>query len=229
MKQPWEWEEEDIIRLVDDRISEGIDLEFKGCDALTSSGWKKELAKDVSACANSAGAAIIYGIVEDRNTHEALRIDAGFDPKSINIETLERIINSNIQRKIDGIRYKVISLTMSHPGKVIFLLYVPESSRAPHMANHRFYRRFNYESVYMDEFEVRDRYRRETYPSREIVEAWFEDGINPTIDRLQRESTLLLEETWTWDAHQKLFKGFVSVGDFSTFSANEEDFLNTPL
>lgn len=130
MKQPWEWDEDDIIRLVDERVSESINVEFKGCGALRGDGWRTELAKDVSAFANSAGAAIIFGIAEDRNTHEAKSIDGGYDPREINIESLEQVINSRIHRKIEGIRYNVISLNKTNPGRVLFLLYIPESSRA---------------------------------------------------------------------------------------------------
>ena len=226
MKQPWQWDEDDIIRLVKDRISENINLEFKSCDALTDKGWRGELAKDVSAFANSAGATIIYGIIEDRATHEAKSIDLGYDPREINIESLEKIINSRIQRKIDGIHYKVIALNKTCPGRVIFLLSIPESSRAPHMADHHFYKRYNYESVYMDEYEVRERYRRETYPSRDIVRAWFDDAINPTIEFLQREEQLLCEETWTWDRQNEMFKELRPIGDSWSFSPNEEDFLS---
>ena len=226
MKQPWQWDEDDIIRLVEDRISESINLEFKSCDALADKGWRKELAKDVSAFANSAGATIIYGIIEDRATHEAKSIDLGYDPRDINIESLEQVINSHIQRKIDGIHYKVITLSKTNPGRVIFLLSIPESSRAPHMADHRFYKRYNYESVYMEEFEVRERYRRETYPSHDIVRAWFDDAINPTIEFLQREEELLCDEIWTWDRQNAMFKGLRPIGDSSSFSPNEEDFLS---
>ena len=226
MRQPWEWDEDDIIRLVNDRTSESISLEFKSSDALRDQGWKTELAKDVSAFANSAGATVIYGIVENRATHEAKRIDSGYDPREINVESLEQIINSRVQRKIEGIRYKVISLDKTNPGRVIFLLHIPESSRAPHMADHRFYKRYNYESVYMEEFEVRERYRRETYPSHDIVRAWFDDAINPTIELLQREEQLLCEETWTWDRQNAMFKGLRPIGDSASFSPNEEDFLS---
>src|SRR5437764_7283721 len=103
MKEPWDWEEEDILRLVSDAETEGINLEFKSCDALTNDGWKRELAKNVSAFANSGGGTIIYGVIENRDTHAAERIDGGFDAKELNIETLEQVIVSHIQRKIDGI------------------------------------------------------------------------------------------------------------------------------
>ena len=78
----------------------------------------------------------------------------------------------------------------------------------------------------MEEYEVRERYRRETYPSHDIVRAWFDDAINPTIDLLQREAVLLSEESWTWDHRNGLFRGLSTISDSSSFSANEEDFLS---
>ncbi len=228
MKEPWEWDEADILSLIG--VAESATLEFKACDALTNKqgkDWKKEFAKDVSAFANSAGATIIYGLIENRSTHEAEQIDRGFDPREPNIETLEQIVNSRVQRKIEGVRYKAILLAKTHPGKFVYLVHVPESNRAPHMTDHRFYKRYEFQSVEMEEYEVRERYRRETYPGKDVVEAWRDDAINPFIDALQAEQQGLRQETWEWKHHYEWFSGVKTLGEESTFSANAEDFLGS--
>lgn len=226
MRDPWEWNEDDIMALVKNRVPESFNLEFKACAALTNAGWRTELAKDVSAFANSSGGTIVYGIKEDRKTHEAESIDDGYDPAELNKERLEQIINSSIQRQIEGIRYNSIPMTSTRPGKILFVIYIPESSRAPHMAHHRFYRRFECESKYMEEYEVRERYRRETYPGKEIVEAWRDDAINPLISFLEKEELCLRKETWTWNHHYSSFGELDHIGDESQFSANKEDFIS---
>src|SRR6185503_5136563 len=109
-----DWTEVDILSLVQNHISESATLEFKGCDALGKNafkGWQREFAKDVSAFANSAGGILIYGILENRETHEAESLDIGFDPQELDVEALEQIINSRIQRKIEGVTVKPIPLS----------------------------------------------------------------------------------------------------------------------
>lgn len=224
-----DWTEEDILNLIKNHLAESSTLEFKACDALRrieKKDWRKEFAKDVSAFANSAGAIVIYGIIENRRTHEAETLDAGFDPVELNIETLEQIANSQIQRAVEGIKYKAIPLSGDKQGRFAYVLDIPESNRAPHMANHRFYKRYNFESVSMEEHEVRERYRRETFPGKDVVESWRDDAINPILDTLKSERRLLESQAWTWSHHENQFNGFRRLSNNSKFSPNEEDFVN---
>jgi hypothetical protein len=224
--QPQDWNEDDLLGLVADRAQESLTLEFKACDALTNKRWKTELAKDVSAFANSAGGTIIYGIREDEHTHEAGSIDVGYDPGEINKERLEQIINSNIHRRIEGVRINAIVLHRTRPGNVLFVIHVPESGRAPHMADHRFYKRFEFASVPMEEYEVRERYRRETYPSKDIIRAWFDDALNPLISELVGEEDCLMKEYWTWNHLNNAFGGLMAKSEPINPSPNQEDFLS---
>ena len=55
----------DLDRLIADGVEENISLDYKAADSLQNTdGKKKEIAKDISAMANSAGGVIIYGIKE---------------------------------------------------------------------------------------------------------------------------------------------------------------------
>jgi hypothetical protein len=91
--------------------------------------------------------------------------------------------------------------------------------------DNRFYRRFETRCVPMEEYEVRESYRRETYPSREIVCAWRDAVINPLIDVLQREEDLINRPTGTWDRRSLTFKHFANLENFDSISANREQFL----
>jgi hypothetical protein len=56
MKEPWEWNEVDLLRLISDQVQESLTLDYKECDALQKTeGKKNEISKDVSAYANSVG------------------------------------------------------------------------------------------------------------------------------------------------------------------------------
>ena len=226
LKEPHEWTEDDLLRFISNKAQESLTLDFKGCGALTNKSWKHDFVKDVSAFANSAGGVLIYGLKESEDTHEAQEIDLGFDPTEPSKEQLEQIVNSRIHRRIEGVRYNAVSLNHSRPGRVAYVISVPESSHAPHMADHRFYRRFEFESVPMEEFEVRERYRRETYPSRDIVRAWFDDGMNPLLDSLASEQRTLGDDRWTWNHFYKSFGGLnPNQSTPLNRSANQDQFL----
>ena len=164
MREPWEWDEKDLQELVRDSVTENLTLNYKACDSLQNTDGKKaEISKDVSALANSAGGTIVYGIEEVNRV--ATSLDTGFDPNATTKEWLEQVINSRIQRKIDGIRINPVELKSIHPGRVAYVVYVPQSVRAPHQASDKkFYKRYNFESVPMEEYEIRDVARRLTMP-----------------------------------------------------------------
>jgi hypothetical protein len=183
MNAPNTWSEADLIRLIETRATESLTLDFKACEALsTSDSRKNELSKDVAAMANSAGGVLIYGVRE--LDHVATELDDGYDPSAVTKEWLEQVINSRIQRRIDGVRIHQVPLLSQRPGKVAYVVEVPQSNRAPHQSwDKRFYRRYNFESVPMEEYEVRDVANRSSSPDLEIEfqpQAAAQGSNNPT-------------------------------------------------
>ena len=170
MKNQWEWDENDLLDMVKAGTQESIELDFKESGSLQATDKKKDdISKDVSAFANSAGGTIIYGMTEDKVTHVASGLDTGSNPAEATKEWLEQVINSKIHRRIEGVRIRQIELTTTHPGKVAYVVYVPSSTRAPHQASDkRFYKRFNFQSVPMEEYEIRDVSRRGEVPDLRI-------------------------------------------------------------
>ncbi|MHC5728507.1 MAG: AlbA family DNA-binding domain-containing protein, partial [Nostoc sp.] len=161
-----EWSEETILSMIKDGVQESLELDYKECPAIfpLTDGKKKELSKDVSAFANSAGGIIIYGIKE--NGHIPTEIDTGFDPNALSKERLEQTINSNIHPRINELIIKQIELVTTNPGHVLYVVSIPQATtRAPHQAaDKRYYKRFNFESVAMEDYEIRDILRRATTP-----------------------------------------------------------------
>src|ERR1017187_263635 len=134
MKQPWEWVEADITSLISSRVHEDLTLDYKACAALQRSDKKKaEISKDVSAFANSAGGTLVYGVCEDA-AHFPAELDLGYCATEITKEWLEQVINSTIQRRIDGIRINQVQLSGTRAGRVLYVVYIPQSVRATHMA-----------------------------------------------------------------------------------------------
>jgi len=143
------WTEQGIEALITNQMKEHLELDYKEAAALArTDGKKREISKDVSAFANSAGGVIIYGVREDG--HVPVELDAGCDPNEISKEWLEQVINSNIRPRVSGIRIDQVFLSF-RPGRVAYVVTIPQSTLyPPHQASdHRYYKRFNFESCPM--------------------------------------------------------------------------------
>lgn len=171
MKPSWEWTEDDLLSMKANQIQESLNLEFKSSRALEKSDKKRiDLSKDVSALANSEGGDIIYGVAEAGNPPSQFGdIDEGIDSSKVSPEWVEQVLNSNIQRRINGLRIHPIELKKSRPSKYAYVIHIPKSYNAPHQASDkRYYKRFNFESVPMEDFEVRDVHNRREKPQLRV-------------------------------------------------------------
>jgi hypothetical protein len=116
---------------------------------------KKEISKDVCAFANSDGGVIVYGIDEyEHKAHKFSYIDGNIITK----EWLEQVINTRIQRKIPDLLIEPVRFD-NDITKTIYVVIIPRSSQVPHMTNEkRYYKRYNFESTEMEEYEIRNLY-----------------------------------------------------------------------
>jgi len=163
MTRPQDWDESDLLKLIADQVQESRTLDYKACGALgKSNGKKDEISKDVSAFANSAGGTIVYGMIE--SGHLPDRLDVGFDPDDFSREWLEQVINSRVHPRIPGIVIRPVPLVSTSPGRVAYVVCVPQSDTAHQASDKRYYKRFNFQSVMMEDYEVRDTMSRAKQP-----------------------------------------------------------------
>ena len=150
------WNQTRIEEIIKNNAEESIYLDFKASGAL-SNEKKKDICKDVSSFANSDGGVIIYGILEKDHKADSLSF---IDGDSITKEWLEQVVNDGIQRRIDGIRIHCIRFD-NDVRKTVYVLEIPISPLAPHMTkDSKYYKRFNFMSIAMEEYEVRHTYER---------------------------------------------------------------------
>lgn len=164
-RKQWEWNEEDLLRLVSDGVRESLQLEYKSSASLDFNidRNRQELAKDVTAFANSAGGTIVYGVNEKDTV--PIGLDEGVDQNVVSSERLEGLITANVSPLIRDLRVRQVPLVTSAPGRVAYVVHVPQSTTA-HMARplYRYYRRHNFKAQPMEDYEVRDVMARRTAP-----------------------------------------------------------------
>lgn len=147
-----------VKSLINNEIEESINIEFKSAEALSKvDSKKKELSKDVSAMANSNGGIIVYGINEVNHKADSISFVNG---NEFSKEWIEQVISSTIQRNIPELKIFPIR-EGGDMDKTIYIVQIPESTEAPHICkDKKFYKRYNFESVAMEEYEVRQLYGR---------------------------------------------------------------------
>lgn len=161
---------QDVQALIDNETEESIHLEFKSAGAIGKWDSKKtEMTKDVAAFANSDGGIIVYGLSECNHKASALSF---IDGTIFTKEWIEQVLNSGIQQKINNIRI----FPIRNKGKVeqsIYIVKIPKSFNTPHMSKDRkFYRRYNFEAVPMEEYEIRELYNRKSH-SKLLIQGYY--------------------------------------------------------
>ncbi|MCQ2960318.1 MAG: ATP-binding protein [Bacteroidales bacterium] len=160
----------DIQDLIDNEVEESVHLEFKSAGALGKWDSKKaEMTKDVAAFANSDGGIIIYGLSECNHKASSLSF---VDGTVFTKEWLEQVLNSGIQQKINGIKiYPIRNKSLIEQS--VYVVKIPKSFNTPHMSKDRkFYRRYNFEAVPMEEYEVRELYNRKSQ-SKLLIQGYY--------------------------------------------------------
>jgi hypothetical protein len=160
------WNEARLLKYIESEIEESLTLEYKSAEALDRfETKKKEITKDVSAMANSAGGVIVYGIAEyshgDRR-HLPERLTP-VDRRAYPREWVEQIIQA-IRPRIDNIVIHTVNLS-SGENDVAYVIEIPQSHTAHQASDHRYYKRFNFQAVPMEDYEIRDVMFREQTPN----------------------------------------------------------------
>lgn len=164
------WTVSSLQQFIENSVEESLTLEYKSADSLGRQDKKKnEITKDISSMANSAGGIVIYGITEyDQN--DKRHLPEKLDPirrTDFTKEWLENIID-NIKPKIDGLIIYPIQME-DNSNKVIYIVEIPQSTTAHQASDYRYYKRYNFKSVPMDDYEVKDVINRLKVAEADII------------------------------------------------------------
>lgn len=163
-RHPDDLTEDDLQRAVENHIPESVDLDWKKDFYKGTDAGKKELAKDVSAMANTAGGMVVIG-VDDGNQDHAHDL-APFDPVQGHGEEWIRSVLANwIQPVVPNVGVRPVK-SVSKVGKIYWVLTVPPSTQAPHAVaapgndyHFRVYVRHGTTTRTLAESEIAQRYR----------------------------------------------------------------------
>lgn len=164
-----EYNLEYLNSLIENKVEENLNLDYKAAGSLDKQNNKTtEISKDVSAMSNSDGGILIYGIKEDKvNKHLPEKIDP-INRKDFTKEWLEQIIQDKIRPRISNFKIHPIEIDND---KVVYVVKVEKSNTAHQAFDKRYYKRFNFQSTAMYDYEIRDILNRSKNP---IIELEFE-------------------------------------------------------
>jgi len=149
-----------IQKLKDAKIEESTFLDYK--EQMISDD---KLVKHVTAFSNTSGGDLIFGIKErDRGGYP---VDIPGIEDNVNKERLEQIIISNIRPRI-GVQFGKIDIPNSD--RIILIIRIPEGQNRPYYdtRSHRYYKRYNFEAIPMDEFETESLYQRRFFGASKL-------------------------------------------------------------
>lgn len=152
--------------LIENKVEENLNLDYKAAPSLDKQNNKTtEISKDVSALANSDGGILIYGIKEDNvNKHLPERIDP-INRKDFTKEWLEQIIQDKIRPRISDFKIHPIEINND---QVVYIVEVEKSNTAHQAFDKKYYKRFNFQSTAMYDYEIRDILNRTKNPEIEL-------------------------------------------------------------
>ena len=122
--------ETDLQRLIDNKVIESRQLEYKRDLTINQSSEKKEFLADVSSFANSTGGDLIIGIEADSETGEPTEI-TGIELENIDSEILkiESLIRDGISPRVWDLRIQPIAIS---DNRTVLIIRIPNSWISPH-------------------------------------------------------------------------------------------------
>ena len=151
----------DIQKLKDDKMEESAILDYK--EQMIS---ENDIIKHVTAFSNTSGGDLIFGIKE--SSRGGYPVDIPGIEDNVNKERLEQIIISNIRPRI-GVQFRKIEVPNSD--KIILIIRIPEGQNRPYydMRSNKYYKRYNYEAISMDEFEIESLYQKRFFGASKLA------------------------------------------------------------
>lgn len=152
----------DIQKLKDAKIEESEILDYK--EEMIS---ENDLIKHVTAFSNTNGGDLVFGIKE--SGRGGYPVDIPGIENNINVERLEQIILSNVRPRI-GVQFSS-KIQKPDSDRIILIIRIPEGQNRPYydMKSQKYYKRYNFEAIPMDEFEIESLYQKRFFGASKLA------------------------------------------------------------
>lgn len=201
------WAENEINALPD---GEHNYFERKGAGLLSNNDFFMDLAKALSAFANSGGGHIIIGQEDNCSITGVNRVYSGKKGKSTQSmrEWLEDIIPNLLSYPLRDFRVHEVEISSLPDDKVVIVIDIGDSKLAPHQTNVKsqlkaYYQRFGSNSVPAEHHNISLLFGRSRFPSKEVAKSWLYIVVNPLINYLTTESENLKQRKRLWEREHK--------------------------
>lgn len=163
------------------------------------SDFRRDLAKALSAFANSGGGHVLLGVRDDGSVDGV----PPFEGRTSTRERIEQIIPHLLSHPLQDFRvHEVIPAAPSAipPDRVVIVIDVGDSMFAPHQTNDTkdYYFRSGGHSIKAPHVYLEALRSRQRFPSQRVVRAWFDSVVTPLIDLFEAARTSLVDEGLTW-------------------------------
>jgi len=156
---------------------ETMRLDFKSSRLLGPDKSKRQisedLAREVSAFANTEGGALVIGIETGRDAEKAMAValSEGVDQNLIEPEWLQKVVASHLNPPLNGLVVRRIPLSGTRTGRVAYVIEVPKSETVHQAPDLKYYGRHELESKPMADNDIRLRMNRGRSPHAVIEPA----------------------------------------------------------
>ena len=152
----------DIQKLKDGKREESLILDYK--EEMISDD---KLIKHITAFSNTCGGFLVFGV--EATKRGGYPKDIPGIEASVNVERLEQIIISNIRPRI-GVQFSN-KIDIPKSDRIILIIRIPEGQNRPYhdSRSHKYYKRYNYGSIAMDEHEVESLYQKRFFGASKLA------------------------------------------------------------
>lgn len=176
---------------------------------LNNADFRKDIAKALSAFANTGGGHLVLGVQDDGTIDGVPRLKGRTSIR----EWLEQIIPHLLSYPLQDFRvHEVVPATPSAipSGQVVIVIDVGDSMLAPHQTADTkiYYYRSGGHSVGAPHIYLEALRGRQRFPSPVVVRVWLDTVINPLLAIFKQAGECIVDKKWSWDGRDERITSF---------------------